>query len=327
MRITAHIISLLYRYECVVIPEFGAFLTQRKPAQIHQTTHAFYPPKKSISFNRQLKDNDGVLANYIAKVEGISYQQSLSKIHDFVDNMNESLESHGQIHFDKIGTFYTRDGKILFQAFLQTNYLLEAFGTDSYTAEEIVREKTMRVSAEERVSVLQAPQNEQEEGSAKEIHPEADKDKKKKPVYWRYAAVGLLAIGLGGFLTANWYSSEIEAHNLAAQKQAEQQIEKRIQQATFVMENPLPEVIFKVTTERGKYHIVAGAFRQKENAQDKLNQLKKQGFAHAAYIGANKYGLHQVVYDSYKDRGKAVAELYKIKRQDNSSAWLLVQDL
>jgi hypothetical protein len=60
MQLETYISDLLYRYDCVTIPGFGAFLTQRVSAKIHESTHTFYPPKK-----------DGLLANYIAEVEKI----------------------------------------------------------------------------------------------------------------------------------------------------------------------------------------------------------------------------------------------------------------
>lgn len=313
MRITDYIEDLLYRYECVVIPDFGAFLAQRKPAQIEEDSHTFYPPKKSISFNRQLKENDGVLANYISRTEGISYEQSLQKIKSFVSDLNFTLQSHQQVTLNKIGMFYIVDERILFQPALQANFLLEAFGTSSFTAEEI-----------NRVQPVAAPAETKEEPVVVTLLPE--EEEKRRPAYWRYAAIGLLALGLGGMMAANWYSDQVKSYNLAAQKQAEQQIENKIQQATFSIQDPLPTIVYKVTTERGKYHIMAGAFRSVENAEKKLEQLKNQGFG-AKYIGENKYGLHQVIYDSYHSREDALNHLREIRRTENPDAWLLVQVL
>ena len=56
MQIDSYISDLLYRYECVILPDFGAFLTQYQSAQIQENTLAFNPPKKKLSFNSQLLD-------------------------------------------------------------------------------------------------------------------------------------------------------------------------------------------------------------------------------------------------------------------------------
>ena len=80
MQLDHYISDLLYRYECVIVPDFGAFLTQFKSASVHATTNAFYPPKKKLSFNSQLINNDGLLANYISKTEMISHEEANTKI-------------------------------------------------------------------------------------------------------------------------------------------------------------------------------------------------------------------------------------------------------
>ena len=84
MTIANYISDLLYRYECVILPGFGAFLTNRKSAQVIKGTHQFAPPFKSISFNVQLKQNDGLLVNYISKSEKISYETAFEKLQQYL---------------------------------------------------------------------------------------------------------------------------------------------------------------------------------------------------------------------------------------------------
>ena len=103
-------------------------------------------------------------------------------------------------------------------------------------------------------------------------------------------------------------------------------LDNKIQEATFVMSNPLPAVTLEVTNTSGNFHIVAGAFRVEDNSDRKLRQLKRLGF-NARKIGQNRFGLHQVVYDSYQTRPEAERALYKIKRTQDAAAWLLVKAL
>ncbi len=94
MTLANYISDLLYRYECVILPGFGAFLTQKKSAHFDETINAFFPPKKLISFNAQLKKNDGLLANYIADSKEISYPAAVYKIEEFVLQLNHELEKN-----------------------------------------------------------------------------------------------------------------------------------------------------------------------------------------------------------------------------------------
>ncbi|MBP6425885.1 MAG: SPOR domain-containing protein, partial [Flavobacterium sp.] len=78
MKIENYIAQLLYRYQCVTVPGFGAFLTEIQSAQLVESSHSFFPPKKLISFNSYLKNNDGLLANHIAQTEKTSYEYAVS---------------------------------------------------------------------------------------------------------------------------------------------------------------------------------------------------------------------------------------------------------
>ena len=60
MQLNQYISELLYRYECVVVPGLGAFLTHKVSAEIDAQAQVFSPPKKRLSFNEQLQQNDGV---------------------------------------------------------------------------------------------------------------------------------------------------------------------------------------------------------------------------------------------------------------------------
>lgn len=313
-----YIKELLYRYECVVIPGFGGFLTQRKSAYLDIQNQQFIAPSKSISFNRQLIENDGILANYIAKAENVSYQQAVNKINLFVEQLSHSLAKHKEINLSEIGTFYQKDDKILFFVNGSQNFLLDSFGLQSTKAN----------SVKLKVSKTLPQQEETATAPIKEISLQEAIVKRSTSSYAfaKYAAVGIIALGVAGLFGANWYSQNVTEHNLVEQQKATKKVEQQIQEATFVINNPLPEIVFKVKTEIGNYHIVAGAFREKENAAKKVTQLKAEGFS-PREIGANKYGLHQVVYGSFETREEALAKLREIKKSNNPGAWLLVKEL
>ena len=81
-----------------------------------------------------------------------------------------------------------------------------------------------------------------------------------------------------------------------------------------------------VPKQKGKYHVIAGAFRIEANAEKKMAQLTQRGFT-PRLLGTNKYGLHQVVFSSHEDRIEALQALRTIKATENKDAWLLVKDI
>ena len=114
MQLETYISDLLYRYECVTIPEFGAFISNRVSAKIHDTTHTFYPPKKILSFNEQIQNNDGLLANYIAEIEKIPYHIAIDKISKHVKAIKSYMTEGENIKLENIGDLILNsEGNIL----------------------------------------------------------------------------------------------------------------------------------------------------------------------------------------------------------------------
>lgn len=311
MQISKYISDLLFRYDCVVVPNFGAFLAHKVSAEIHPHTNAFYPPKKRLSFNAQLQSNDGVLANHIAVSERISYENALAKIDKQVNALKIQLGKNETLLLEHIGTFqHTKTGQLVFEPIYHLNYLTESFGLSQFVSPAVSRTTHLKVvdAIEQKTPIALSYK------------------KRKTQTVFKYAAVAVIMLGLGGFFGSNTYLQHIEQQNILAQEQASVALDNKIQEATFIMSNPLPAVSLEVTNTSGNFHIVAGAFRVEANSDRKLRQLKRLGF-NARKIGQNRYGLHQVVYDSYQTRQQAQRALYQIKRTQDSSAWLLIKAL
>ncbi len=311
MQLETYIADLLYRYDCVILPELGAFLTKRVSAQIHETTHSFYPPKKQVSFNEQLQHNDGLLASYISEVEKIPYDVAVEKIAKKVKTIKSYLTQGETIALHHIGDLKLNvEGHIGFEPSHHVNYLTDAFGLSQFTTNAVSRE-----SHKKNVAII-------EEKAPIAITPE----RRKNRPYLKYAAIALLALTVGGFAGSQLYLNHIDTQNQLAQEEANQQLDAKVQQATFVIENPLPAATLQVEKQGGNYHIVAGAFRVEANSDKKVKQLRAKGFK-ARKIGVNRYGLHEVVYSSYTDRIEALNALRDIKKSHNRDAWLLVKTL
>jgi hypothetical protein len=142
----------------------------------------------------------------------------------------------------------------------------------------------------------------------------------------KYAAVAVILLGLGGFMASNAYMQYIEKENIAAQEKVRVALDNQIQEATFLVNTPLPAITIDIEKPSGNYHIVAGAFRVKANSERKLRQLKRLGF-NARLIGQNRFGLHQVVFESYPERRAAERALYNIRRTQDPTAWLLIKSV
>jgi cell division protein FtsN len=132
----------------------------------------------------------------------------------------------------------------------------------------------------------------------------------------------LSATGSIGF---KLYQDHIDQQTLLVETAVQKQVQNKIQEATFLIENPIPAVTLTVKEEKLPYHIVAGAFRNEENAQNIYTDLLKSGFK-ARRIAPNNHGLFPVLYGSYATNAEAQEAMIKI-HEINPDAWLLVKNL
>ncbi|MFP4844631.1 SPOR domain-containing protein [Winogradskyella sp. PE311] len=311
MQLETYISDLLYRYDCITVPEFGAFLTNRVSAKVHDSTHTFYPPKKVLSFNEQLQGNDGLLGNYIAEIEKIPYNTAIVKVSKQVKAIKSYLIQGETIQFKNIGELVLNaEGNIVFNPTNSINYLTTSFGLSHFTSVDVKRETHKHI-----VEAI-------EETTPLAFTPE----KRSNTNWYKYAAAAVIVLGLGGYFGANYYNNSIETHNQLAQEEANVQLDAKVQEATFFISNPLPAATLSLEKQTGNYHIVAGAFRVEANVDKKIKQLRAKGYK-ARKIGTNRYGLHEVVYSSFETRTEAQNALYKIRREHNRDAWLLIKKL
>lgn len=145
MNIEKHISELLFEHDCVIVSEFGGFVCNYSSAGIHPSKHQFHPPFKKISFNRNLKNNDGLLANHLSVSEKISYSDSNRLISEYVQNMTKDLNSNKCFELINIGTFYIgEENTLLFEQDETMNYLPDSFGLSTFNFPIIKREPIER---------------------------------------------------------------------------------------------------------------------------------------------------------------------------------------
>ena len=299
MSISNHIIELLYNHDCVIVPGFGAFLT--KSSRASHNNDVFSPPRKSITFNGMLKENDGLLANQISATESISYNAALKKITKDVQSLLTSLNSD-KVEIDNIGVFELNpEKKIQFQPNQDVNFEATSFGLESF-----VRAPREIESPEEKIKTLSIPD-----------------------YAIRYAAILILLIGISSisYISFNEYQNEQKVESLA---NAQQQILKNVQTATFDLGEyakiniPIKEIIIPPKSNSTYYSVIAGSFRSVDNANKKLKSLIRLGYQ-ASFTSVNPKGLHRVAYARLQNRNEAVKLIANIKQEKGKDAWLLIE--
>lgn len=333
MKLENYISDLLYRYECVIVPNFGGFITSEYGSRINYNNHHFYPPYKKLAFNAYLKSNDGLLVNYIASVDQISFEEATNWLKETVLIWNDKIERE-ELFLSKIGTFHSNaEGKLQFAPDLVENYLTSSFGLSSLISETIDREVLQVVQKKILVKPIAVVEKEVEikPSIAAILKPETATIQLPKrpnpilrtlPVVTKYAAMATIAVTLFG-LGNNYYQQKLQEEFITATQQHQEKTAQNIQEATFVISNPLPTITLNIQKEAKNFHVIAGAFRNVENAERQVTQLKQMGYD-AHIISTNKWNLTQVAYESFSSMKEATKALTQILNKVDEEAWILV---
>ena len=139
--IPKYINQLLYNHECVIISGLGAFISYNEVTNIDKKKNYFTPNKKSISFNSEIKKNDGLLANYISEIENISYEEACIVVANFTKNVVLKINNGEVFYFESIGNLKINSiGEIVFNSDNKINFDPDFFGLDSFYFPKINRQ-------------------------------------------------------------------------------------------------------------------------------------------------------------------------------------------
>jgi len=324
MNIAFYISELLYSNDCVILPGFGGFVTSYAPAKIHPVNHTFYPPSKNVLFNSKLTRDDGLLIDYVASDQSISYTEAKSVVTSFIHDLEGKIQKGQKVELNSVGIFFQdKKQKLLFDPDSSINYLEESFNLPS-----IVTHPIDRKSRHQRI-----------ETGFVDRKPESVNAKRNRKVLYASMAVVPVILILGWFVFVGLPKSDFTQKtgmvNLVDYNTTDDQpvisdieVEKDppIKSLNFeepkasdeiISEEVVPEVI-----PSKKYYIIGGSFKSEANASKLVGILRAKGYD-AQRAGLSRKGLFAVAYFSTHDKEEALINLAMIRRDDNPSAWLL----
>ena len=192
--------DLLVRHNCVIVPNFGGFVAQKVSARIDFDKGTMIPPRKSLMFNKQLVNNDGLLISEFAQKNAASYNEANTQVTETAFAWKQLLKEGKQIEIDRVGRLFLDDeNNIQFEQDRFFNLLLESFGLGQvhFVSEEVVEEKQPeRVVevAQEDVKIVPLPVTKvgvEEKSSiteTKEVQIATTEQKQSKNRVWKYVA-------------------------------------------------------------------------------------------------------------------------------------------
>lgn len=346
MNIKKYISELLYKHDSVVLPDFGAFICIVKNSEWEHGTQTLFPPKKIISFNDKIKNNDGLLAHYISNEKNISIQDAQQQLDDFVRELKNHIARNEIFTFPNVGTLqYTSDSRYVFKP-EEINYNEDSFGL-------LPTKGTVTFKVE----------HEQEIRHVEKFIPIANSHPKKTNKAWYYAAAVIIiccTVFAGQSIYNLYYknknnwneagiketvvSSNSVANNIKEQKsninpeaqqkalenEAIEAVSSNIveQLETSTLENKTltaTETTIEQTTNEvfsKKNMIVFGSFYQYKHAKELCEKLLSEKNISSSVIRTADGKYYKSVIIIEGSRSKAFAEMNAIKQEKKIDAFV-----
>lgn len=300
-----YISDLLYLEDCIIIPDFGGFIVNYKPAVINKKNGEIEAPSKSILFNNQLVTNDGLLANYIAQAEKISNKEALNIILSYAKEINTKLYETKILRLNNIGLFTLgTEDNILFTQEKGSNYNLESFGMATINSRTITKEDRVEEKIIDNVQKIE-----------QQIY---------SPQVMLRAAAVLVPLIIISFLSVNQEKNITTIYEKMAVFNfftPEKKIDVKEVVANTNVKNIETKINHTVITTPKNYHIIIGSFQEKSNAE-KMHAKLLRTTNNVAILKNGK--LLRVSLNRYESKDDALIALEKIKKE-HVSAWILTQ--
>lgn len=315
--------QLLLTNNCVIIPNFGAFIGNYNPAEIRLMENKIFPPNKIIAFNRSLQNNDGLLINAVAHHSSISYHEAEIQVADFVKQCNDSLAQNKSFILKDIGRLVAdAENNIQFQPYFSKNYWLDSFGLHEMSLLPIQRLKDTEAIIKETYQRI--------------LHPElmedavTPKQKSSKVAYWFTAVLAIAFLGstLGWNLhKSNIHQNESSMISVFDTPKIQSKIEEEIAVApvnTINEETPREEIkpiAFTPTPKasKNKSYIVIGAFFDEIRAKKLKEEAETKGYT----VNVSKEDANGLFRTTVQvENSEVEPTLQKVKAEINSRAWV-----
>ncbi|MES2514850.1 MAG: SPOR domain-containing protein [Bacteroidota bacterium] len=354
-QITHLIAELLFKHDCVIVPDFGGFVARSYNSEFSKGSNVLYPQSKHLLFNKNLIHNDGLLISALMQKNGTAVMEATRDVEDYKDYVQSLLSVKKRFELDNIGLLYLdAENTLRFEAKTDVNFLLESFGFEPVIANELA------IEPEKQISIKQFED--------RKITTEV-----VRPVKRSYAKIATLAIGVPvtlAFLLFAAYSRPMKPL-LESSFNPFYTPEKtyipdifKADKAVFIHQPEKPALLvdangyatFKLSesgdvlvanindsiahTDKttvvkhvkhlatdhsydGKFQVVVGCFGVEENAEKLVKELRSK-HVNAAISGINNKGLHVVSCGGFNTKEDAANLLSSIKA-DLPNAWIMIK--
>ena len=100
------IIKVITEQECAVVPGFGGFILRRNPGMFNVFSGELKASTAILYFNAEIKEDDGLVANSLRELTGLSYKNCQSLLTQWKEELLQSVENNHHYNILPLGNFH-----------------------------------------------------------------------------------------------------------------------------------------------------------------------------------------------------------------------------
>lgn len=321
-----HIECLLLHHDCVVVPQFGAFITMDTASTRVDSEDMFFPPLRVVRFHPNLTEDDGLLVDSLRAAMHQSATETKRMVQRMVLELRQQLLADGQVDFGSLGQFsQDEDGRVSFEPCQAGAVTPSYFGLDSFVMP--------RLSALQR-RTLDVARQENEAANTDDSHITIRLNRRVLRYVAGAAAAILIAVLFSTSVTDP--AKEPQQASILSIDTPKAIINKPVVDVPVVVETPVTtsqttvaqpaqeDVVAQPIDESG-YCIVLASNVSKKNAEIFVNRLQEMGLARVRIMEKGK--VRRVIIDGFATQEEAAQHNVEIHRRGGELAYSWVMKL
>lgn len=306
-RLNTYLKELISDNDCIILPDFGGFETEKLSAEIDKTKGKIIPPRKRIRFREEYKKDNGIIANYITLKENCTIDKAYEILKNFIENIKNEINEKGEYTLKGIGKFKKFGDKIFFFQEENELFLKESFGLTPIDFKE----------KKEQIDYIKESKNKeiQKQFSNNTYKKIKDHDN-KKPTFWIITIILLIIIIICLLIIFYKLKNTTLPNEIV------------IGNNTTSQTNILPKKQeinnfsnIKNTKTDSIYYIVAGSYHYLKYAEDLYKDLIKKGFNPNIIVTKEK--IYRVVIGNFINKEEAIKNINLLQQKSMLHLWIL----
>ena len=349
IELNRHIEILLLENECVIVPDFGGFMTHYVAARYDADDQSFIPPLRTLGFNPQLRLNDSVLAQSYVEAYDISYPEAMRKIEEEVKELKDILNEEGSYVMNNLGTLtVNQEGNYAFEPYESGILSPELYGLNSFQFQKLKAEKMEEKTAAKQVLLPtrhEIAEQQEEEPALIEFGETSDTDNHSDVLRIKMSWIRNTAAVAAAIIAFFLMSTPVINSDLGTRTMSHLQgniIYKLMpKDSNVIPADPVKDTIptknvqtspvskkedttpkqAEESANAKRYCVVVASQVRKSNAEDFVEQLHRQGYPEARiYIHKN---VVRVLCGEYDTEAEANSKKQKLNQKPGfEEAWV-----